>query len=85
MKHDVLQKFSVRIGLDERDYWVGGSDGVEGVWKWVNGKVVPSGTPYWAVYGLSPNQYAQVDESNIIQSSIVLIILSFLGTNGCGY
>ncbi|XP_068249942.1 collectin-12-like isoform X2 [Palaemon carinicauda] len=60
--HDLL-KFIRSEGLDQESYWVGGSDDdVEGEWRWVNGKAVEFGSPFWAlmsdgeVYTLRPGE-----------------------------
>ncbi|XP_063589316.1 suppressor of tumorigenicity 14 protein-like isoform X2 [Penaeus indicus] len=47
-------------GLAGHDYWVGANDTeTEGEWAWLNGTPVRMGTPLWALYRYSSNDYQQ--------------------------
>lgn len=47
--------------LSDHDYWVGANDTeTEGEWAWLDGTPVRMGTPLWALYRYSSNDYEQV-------------------------
>ncbi|XP_037790409.1 uncharacterized protein LOC119585768 isoform X2 [Penaeus monodon] len=52
-------------GLAGHDYWVGANDTeTEGEWAWLNGTPVRMGTPLWALYRYSSNDYEQEPTSS---------------------
>ncbi|XP_047496164.1 low-density lipoprotein receptor-related protein 1B-like [Penaeus chinensis] len=60
-----LLDFLNEKGLAEHDYWVGANDTeTEGEWAWLNGTPVRMGTPLWALYRSSSNDYEQEPTSS---------------------
>nr|AFJ59945.1 C-type lectin 1 [Penaeus japonicus] len=53
-----LLRFLRSEGLDNHDYWLGGSDAAEeGSWKWLDGAAIEQGSPFWATYPQGPDSF----------------------------
>ena len=56
-----LLKNFIKTGVEDRSFWIGGSDSdVEGSWRWLSGKAMRMGTPYWATNDYSDDGCGQV-------------------------
>nr|XP_027231144.1 uncharacterized protein LOC113822815 isoform X2 [Penaeus vannamei] len=68
--YTALLDFLNSKGLAGHDYWVGANDTeTEGEWAWLDGTPVRMGTPLWALYRYSSNDYEQEPTTSSSSSS----------------